>query len=627
MKKFSVLRSGPVIVLFCSLALSSQPTPILAEIIDFESGGWVLYDAEIIEHMDRQCLIGSAFLPHIAFINGIIEYDLAVDGSRGYPGISFRAESQFAYENFYCRPHVSGRPDALQYTAVFNGVAGWQLYNGPGFTAAAEIPSGVWIHVRLEIKDQRARVFFGDGEQPALVINDLKHIAAAGPIGIKSAKNKSACFSNFSVTKTDEIDLGPPANPVFSRGLITEWELSQPLRATDVDAEDYPDADLAAQIQWQRVTAEPNGLLDIARQVPRSLNGEADLVFARVFLEAEADEVRRFSFGYSDIAAVFLNGQLLFTGTSTYRSRDETFSGIVGLNDTLHLSLRQGRNELLFAVVEIFGGWGLMGQDNSDDFLHARLTRLWEFDTGNRLPESVVYDADREILYVTNNFRGGDEYISRVSVSGEVIDKEWVTGLNRPTGMAIWDDRLWVVDRQHLVEIDLAEGTIRERHLIPDPEMPNDVAFDDAGVAYVTDTRGSRIYRFEDGEFTVWLAGDEIDRPNGILVDGDRLLFGNGADGCLKSVDRQEKAVRVIACFGDDSNVDGLCQAGDDGYIVSVFKGRMYHVTDTGEVTELLNTTASGFFCADIEYVRDKKLIIVPGLFDNRLAAYRFEGL
>jgi hypothetical protein len=85
--------------------------------------------------------------------------------------------------------------------------------------------------------------------------------------------------------------------------------------------------------------------------------------------------------------------------------------------------------------------------------------------------------------------------------------------------------------------------------------------------------------------------------------------------------------VSTVACFGRDANIDGLRRAGDDAFIVSDFGGRVFHVRRDGEMTELLNTTASGTYCADLEYVREHELLIVPGLFDNRLAAYRFTGL
>ena len=599
--------------------------PATAEIIPFDSDRWVIYNGEIVEHLGRQSLIGSAYLPNIGFENGIIEFDVVTDGRRGYPGIRFRVQSQVDCEKFYFRPHVPDRPDALQYTPMFKRVAGWQLYNGPGFTAAAPIPREEWIHVRIEIKDRRARVFFGDGEDPDLVINDLKQDLVAGPVVIESARNLGACFTNFDVTKTEELDFGPEPNPVHPRGLITNWELSQPFKAVDVDAEVYPDDELVPDLEWKTVATEPNGLLDIARHAQRSPGGETDLIFARTQLTAEREEVRKFTFGYSDIVTVFLNGRIIFTGNSAYLSRDETFSGIVGLYDTVHLPLVAGDNELLFCVVENFGGWGLMGQDNSDDYFASGVEQIWSMPTGNRVPESALYDPERNLLYVTQFFAGGREYISRLSLAGEVLDKEWLGGLQRPTGLCLHGGRLWVVDRKHLIEIDPDEGVVIEKHLLPDPAFPNDVAFDAAGVGYVTDTQAHLIYRCDGDTCLVWHEGETIFQPNGLLIDDDRLLYGNQGDGCLKAVSLDDRSVTVIACFGDDTNVDGIRPDGRGGWIVSDFKGRIFNLTRDGEVKELINTTASGAFTADLEYIPERGLLIVPGLYDNRLSAYRVQ--
>lgn len=623
MSRFIRSLSSRVWVLVCLFYLGTVVSAATAEIIDFNSDRWVLFNAEIVEHEGQQGLIGSAFLPNIAFTNGVIEFDALVDGSRGYPGITFRAQSQLAYENFYFRPHVPGRPDALQYTPCFNGVAGWQLYNGPGFTAAAPIPTGEWIHVKMEIKGSRARVFFGSAEEPALVIDQLKHPVGPGSIGIRSARSRSAIFANFSVTKTDDLDFGPDPAPVHPRGMIRHWELSQAFRAADVDEETYPGQELLDSLEWSKIVTDPGGLLDIARHRPRQLNGEAEIIYGRVFLDAEEEEIRRFTFGYSDYVHIFLNGRLLFTGNSAYQSRDETFSGVVGLFDTLHLPLQKGRNELLFAVAEVFGGWGLMGQDNSQDFIHPAIQQIWQLDAGNRLPEAVLFDPENNLLYVTQYFTGGNEFISRISLAGEFLDRKWVEGLARPTGLAFHDGFLWAVERRHLTKIDRSTGEIVERFEIPGAVFPNDVSFDASGAAYVTDTRGHRINRFADGTWDVWLEGPEVDQPNGLIVDGDRLLYGNQGDGSLKTVDLQSKEVAILARFGDDANIDGLCPDGQGGYIVSAFAGRVFKVTAEGQVTELLNTTASDTKSADLAFIPDKRLLVIPGLFDNLLTAYR----
>jgi sugar lactone lactonase YvrE len=596
-----------------------------AEVIDFDSNAWIKVNAEVNEHLGRKCLIGMAYMPNIAFKNGIIEYDVAVDGSRSYPGITFRATSMQEYENFYIRPHVSNLADAMQYTPVFSGVAGWQLYNGDGFTAAVEIPRNEWIHIKLEILGKQARVFVGEGDEPDLVIHDLKHDPVEAPIGIRSPRNMSAYFSNFRVTKTDDLVFDPPQIPVPPRGLITEWELSQVFRAVAVPRSDYPGEELLQTIEWSKVQAESNGLLDIARHVTRSRH--TDVVFARVFLEADEDEVREFSFGYSDMANIYLDGKPVFSGNQAYRSRSQSYLGAIGLEDVLHLHLNKGRNELLFQVFENFGGWGVIGQDNADDYLHTGIAKSWELETDCSVPESAVYDKKRNVLYVSNYFNAGSEFISKIELDGKVEDRRWITGVNRPTGMAIHDDKLWVVDRSSLTEIDIETGKVIKQHVVPEPRFINDVAFDKQGNAYISDTEGSKLYKFSSGEFSVWMEGGEVHNPNGMLVDGGRLVFGNSGDGCVKSVDLSTKEVRTITCLGSGSIMDGLRPDGRGNYLVSDFNGRLFLVTPAGEKTELMNTTSSGAYCADFEYIADKQLLVVPGLYDNMLTAYRVEGI
>ena len=59
---------------------------------------------------------------------------------------------------------------------------------------------------------------------------------------------------------------------------------------------------------------------------------------------------------------MYLNGRLLFGANDNYRSRDYRFLGSIGWFDTLWLPLAEGRNELVFAVSEDFGGWGLQAR-------------------------------------------------------------------------------------------------------------------------------------------------------------------------------------------------------------------------------------------------------------------------
>jgi hypothetical protein len=56
---------------------------------------------------------------------------------------------------------------------------------------------------------------------------------------------------------------------------------------------------------------------------------------------------------------VYFNDRLIYGGHDVYQSRDYRFLGTIGLYDELYLPLKQGQNELLLAVSENFGGWGI----------------------------------------------------------------------------------------------------------------------------------------------------------------------------------------------------------------------------------------------------------------------------
>ena len=50
-----------------------------------------------------------------------------------------------------------------------------------------------------------------------------------------------------------------------------------------------------------------------------------------------------------------------------------------------------------------------------------------------------------------------------------------------------------------------------------------------------------------------------------------------------------------------------------------------FMISPDGKTTEILNRTAPGRFCADLAYVPEKELLVIPSLYDNRVTAYRVE--
>ena len=84
-----------------------------------------------------------------------------------------------------------------------------------------------------------------------------------------------------------------------------------------------------------------------------------DLVYARTVINAIHAQRMKLDFAYSDAVHVFVNGRLLFGGESGFNTRYPNFLGIAGLGyDALYVDLVPGRNEIVLAVSDTFGGWG-----------------------------------------------------------------------------------------------------------------------------------------------------------------------------------------------------------------------------------------------------------------------------
>lgn len=286
----------------------------------------------------------------VALTDGAIEVDLAVAHERSFHGLAWRVNGP-TYESFFVRPHQVGNPDAVQYTPVFNDVSAWQLYHGPGYWAPITFPLGRWFRLRVAFAGNRGEAYIGDMNRPALVFGGLKVPIAEGRIGLHVG-GPGLHVARFAYDDAPPTLRGPtPRNPRSLPGTIREWEVSQPV------AEGTPPT---AATGWQRLESEPGGLVNLARMHP--VRRGRNTVFARTTITSQSAMSRSLVFGFSDRAVVYLNGRRLFAGNDTYRARDYRFLGSIGYWYTLELPLRAGDNELIVAVSESFGGWGLMAR-------------------------------------------------------------------------------------------------------------------------------------------------------------------------------------------------------------------------------------------------------------------------
>ena len=137
----------------------------------------------------------AARIGDVEILDGSLQVDMALTGERAFPGLGWRLRGN-DYESFFVRPHQSGKPDSVQYTPVFNGVSGWQLYHGTGFWNEVEIPLERWFTLRVCFAGDRGEAFVDDMTEPALVFARLKAPVAPGGLAILPG-GPGTYFSSF----------------------------------------------------------------------------------------------------------------------------------------------------------------------------------------------------------------------------------------------------------------------------------------------------------------------------------------------------------------------------------------------------------------------------------------------
>jgi sugar lactone lactonase YvrE len=266
----------------------------------------------------------------------------------------------------------------------------------------------------------------------------------------------------------------------------------------------------------------------------------------------------------------------------------------------------------------------------------AEPEKVWQAE-GLDGPESAVLESGEGVLYVSNvngdaAAADGNGYISKLSLKGEVLDKEWVTGLDAPKGLALHDGKLYVSDIDKLVVIDIATGEIVAGHEAPGATFLNDVSAHEDGRVFVSDMMQNQIWMLEGDQLELWLEDEALGNPNGVLAEGDRLLiatwgkpkedFSTDVPGQLKAIDYETKEIQNL---GDEpvGNLDGLEADGQGGYLVTDWLSGSLYTFDADGKAEMVMDLNQG--SADHEYVEGEKLVVIPMMMDGTVAAYKIE--
>ncbi len=240
--------------------------------------------------------------------------------------------------------------------------------------------------------------------------------------------------------------------------------------------------------------------------------------------------------------------------------------------------------------------------------------------TGLKMPESVLQAKDGTIYIseIGEFGKDGDGQISKLDANGNL--SVFATGMDDPKGLAMIGDKLYVADKNRVLEIN-KDGTWQvygaQMAFPGTPVFLNDLVADKLGNLYVSDSGtlkdGGQIFKIAKGG-TITIVADSknpnILAPNGLLIDGrNSLLEVDFESGILYRVNLATGATTKLA--DGFTGGDGLVRTKAGKIIISDWKN--------GKLYEMLKGHASlikqGYkACADIALMQDGKTLMVPDM-------------
>ncbi len=240
--------------------------------------------------------------------------------------------------------------------------------------------------------------------------------------------------------------------------------------------------------------------------------------------------------------------------------------------------------------------------------------------TGLKMPESVLQAKDGTIYIseIGEFGKDGDGQISKLDANGNL--SVFATGMDDPKGLAMIGDKLYVADKNRVLEIN-KDGTWQvygaQMAFPGTPVFLNDLVADKLGNLYVSDSGtlkdGGQIFKIAKGG-TITIVADSknpnILAPNGLLIDGrNSLLEVDFESGILYRVNLATGATTKLA--DGFTGGDGLVRTKAGKIIISDWKnGKVYEMVKGHARLIKEGYKAS----ADIALMQDGKTLMVPDM-------------
>jgi sugar lactone lactonase YvrE len=265
---------------------------------------------------------------------------------------------------------------------------------------------------------------------------------------------------------------------------------------------------------------------------------------------------------------------------------------------------------------------------------------------GMKTPESVRYDAELDVFYVSNingnpSQHDGNGFIAivRADSTGNA-PKMLVEGgkngakLDAPKGMALVGDTVWVADINHVRAFNRRTGApIADIDLSAQKAtFLNDVAIGGDGGVYVTDTgiafdaKGGTSHPGVDQIFKIVgrkatsFKPDSLNAPNGIAWDAanGRFVLGPFGGAAVQTWKEGDKSTATLAT--GPGQYDGVELLSDGRVLVTSWADSAVHVVQHGSMSKLISGVNGP---ADIGFDTKRGLVAIPLFNDGKVEYWK----
>lgn len=218
--KFLTMKHFKILLLLTCTAFSTAWSQEIKS--EQQNGEYIVYNRTIEKLTENNKSVirfsegkeaGLAWVKDLSFSEGTIEFDAKGRDvlQKSFIGVAFHGIDNETYETVYFRPFNFQSSDsvrrihAVQYS--FEPKFGFQQLRNTQkdkFESAirpASIKAADWFHVKIEIRNNRVKVFLNGLNEPCLEVNTLNANPVGKKIGFWVGNNSNGDFANLTISK------------------------------------------------------------------------------------------------------------------------------------------------------------------------------------------------------------------------------------------------------------------------------------------------------------------------------------------------------------------------------------------------------------------------------------------